>query len=150
MLRLRWIVKWNRGNKNIKHVLECVFQVLAKFGTIGKVTGTSESHIIFTQCIGDDQMWFLNVTVIQCPIRYIIRIRVRIIFKSTFVDDLSTGIQCRLYVYTGIHHHEEIEVEGMISSSHVRFRRRFSLEYANAAVPVTYLSLIDSNGTLSN
>ena len=65
-------------------VLQRIFQICSKCGASGKVGWRYEPHIVFTQCVWDDQV---GLIIIHTPIRQIVRIRIRIVFESAHLSD---------------------------------------------------------------
>lgn len=69
---------------HIVTVPESFLEILAKLGTTGKSIGTNESHVVFTQRVGDNEM--RPIFIFHRPIGEVIRIRVGIVEKSSLLD----------------------------------------------------------------
>ena len=70
-----------------------ILQILAKVTAVGERVGGREFHVVFRKRVGDNEMRVLAI--LQRPVGQIISIRVGVVLKAGFDDQLA-GVEIGL------------------------------------------------------
>jgi len=74
-------------------IAQTILQVGEKLSAVGESIRNCEPHIIFAQCVRNDEVWF---SVLGGPVRKVVSVGIGIVEKASLLDDEFTRVDVRL------------------------------------------------------